>query len=294
MKTLLKHLIAAGSVALALSGPAAAAPTWPDAPYSYYAEQESLQEVLRNFASSFSLSLRMDPSVDNVVNGQFNTSNPTEFMNRLGGVYGFNWFVHAGVLFVSDSSKMATRTIDAAGNSISALRQALLQLGVLDTRFGWGELPDQGIALVTGPPEYVQLIERTVDALPMGNGGQQVVVFRLEHASVNDRRIQYRDQEVVTPGLATVLRNLISGAGGGANNEVLSAIAAPLRENPPAFSDSDGSGTQAAGSQAEGASAVVAATTGRSGLRLREPTVQADPRLNAIIVQDARPHPYLS
>src|SRR5690606_228665 len=186
--------------------------------------------------------------------------------NRLGGVYGFNWFVHAGVLFVSDSSQMATRTIDAMGNSISALRQALLQLGVLDTRFGWGELPDQGIALVTGPPRYVQLIERTVEALPMGNGGQQVAVFRLQHASVNDRSVRYRDREVITPGLATVLRNLISGTSGGANNEVLSAIAAPLRDNPPAFSGPDGSLTASAGTEG-GTSVAAAAAGGRSGLR---------------------------
>ncbi|MFP3740800.1 EscC/YscC/HrcC family type III secretion system outer membrane ring protein, partial [Burkholderia sp. SIMBA_019] len=80
---------------------------------------------------------------------------PTEFLDRLGGVYGFNWFVYAGTLFVSRTNDMKTRSVSAMGSSISALRQALQQLGVLDPRFGWGELPDQGIALVSGPPGYV-------------------------------------------------------------------------------------------------------------------------------------------
>lgn len=283
---LLSRLLLAVALLLAPAAQAQASPNWPLAPYSYYAENESLQDVLQNFAGSFSLALQLSPGVDGQVNGRFTTDSPTEFMNRLGGVYGFNWFVYAGNLFVSRSSEMSTQAINAMGNSISALREALQQLGVFDERFGWGELPDQGIALVTGPPAYVKLVEKTINALPLGAGAQEVVVFRLKHASVNDRTIRYRDQEVVTPGLATVLKNLILGSSSGVNNQVLSAIAAPLRSNPPNFSTTSGDST--------GESPAPAASDGRSpgstqratGLRLQQPTVQADPRLNAIIVQD--------
>ena len=290
----MKRIILAGALSLALMGTASAVPTWPNAPYTYYAKSESLQSVLRQFASGFSLSLQMGPEITGVVNGNFNASTPTEFMDRLGGVYGFNWFVYSGTLFVSRTNDMSTRSVSAMGNSISALRDALLQLGVLDPRFGWGELPGQGIALVSGPPAYVSLVERTVAALPLGAGGQQVAVFRLKHATVNDRTVSYRDQSVITPGMATVLRNLILGNGGGNNNETLSAIAAPLRDNPPAFPGvpaQEGAGGAIAGGPAATAAAGGGGDAARgsrrgAGLRLREPTVQADPRLNAIIVQD--------
>ena len=254
---MLKRMILATALSLGLAAGAQAAPNWPNVPYSYYARDENLQTLLREFAGGFSLSLQLGPNVSGTVNGKFNANTPTEFMDRLGGVYGFNWFVYAGTLFVSRTNDMKTRSVSAMGSSISALRQALQQLGVLDPRFGWGELPDQGIALVSGPPGYVDLVERTVAALPMGAGGQQVAVFRLKHASVNDRTISYRDQKVVTPGLSTVLRNLITGGGGGAG--------------------------AAAG---QGGGQAPAPVAGKSGLRLREPTVQADARLNAIIVQD--------
>lgn len=282
---MLKRMILATALSLGLAAGAQAAPNWPNVPYSYYARDENLQTLLREFAGGFSLSLQIGPNVTGTVNGKFNANTPTEFMDRLGGVYGFNWFVYAGTLFVSRTNDMKTRSVSAMGSSISALRQALQQLGVLDPRFGWGELPDQGIALVSGPPGYVDLVERTVAALPMGAGGQQVAVFRLKHASVNDRTISYRDQKVVTPGLSTVLRNLITGGGGGANNETLAAIAAPLRDNPPAFPQVAGDGAAAPAGQA-GNQPAAPASTGKSGLRLREPTVQADARLNAIIVQD--------
>ena len=91
---------------------------------------------------------------------------------------------------------------------------------------------------------------------------------------------------MVTPGLATVLRNLITGDGNDSGNDTLTSIAAPLRESPPLFPvGSDGTGNAATKSDAESKSDASAAQ--RSGkLRFREPTVQADPRLNAIIVQD--------
>jgi type III secretion protein C len=296
-------MILAGVLSLGLLGAAQAVPSWPDAPYSYYATNAPLRTVLQEVAGSFSLSLQVGASVSGTVNGRFNATNPTEFMNRLGGVYGFNWFVYAGTLYVSGASETATRSVSAMGGSITSMRQALEQLGVLDPRFGWGELPEQGVALVSGPPAYLDLIDRTIAAMPTGGGGQQVAVFRLKHASVNDRSIAYRNSQVVTPGLATVLRNLITGNGGN-NNETLSSIAAPLRDRPPVFTDLAGGGNAGAGgggANSVATSSPVSGAAGGSGsdaaprsnsavrgssVRLREPTIQADARLNAIIVQD--------
>lgn len=285
--SVLNRAALAGALALSMAATAYAAPSWPQAPYSYYAENDSLQTVLRDFAAGFSLSAQIGRNVAGVVNGRFNTGTPSEFLDRLGGVYGFTWFVHAGTLYVSHASEVTTASVSAQGGSISSLRQALSQLGVLDERFGWGEMPEQGVALVSGPPAYVALVRRTVAALPLGdsgggrttpdNGGQQVAVFRLRHASVNDRTISYRDTQVVTPGLASVLRDLISGSG--VNNDTLAAVAEPLRQAQPLFSEAE---------SMDGVTpnAPPASPAPARGQRTLEPTIQADTRLNAIIVQD--------
>jgi type III secretion protein C len=281
-----KQSLLASALSLSMIGAVTAAPNWPNVPYSYYAKQEELPTLLREFASGFSLALQLGPRVQGVVNGKFNSNSPTEFLNRLGGVYGLNWFVYAGTLFVSRSNDMKTRSINAMGTPISAVREALQQLGVLDSRFGWGELPDQGIALVSGPPSYVDLVERTVAALPIGSSGQEVVVFKLKHATVNDRTITYRDQSMVTPGLATVLRNLITGdVSAIAKDSSLSAMAAPLRESPPIF-PVDSKGAVADVAKASADTKPTKSNRGSLGRSLWEPTVQADTRLNAIIVQD--------
>ncbi|HEX7747920.1 MAG TPA: type III secretion system outer membrane ring subunit SctC [Bordetella sp.] len=306
----MKRIILSGALSLCLAAawPAQAAPNWPNAPYSFYAKSEDLKDVLQEFASGFSLSLQMGPGIKGTVNGRFNANTPTEFMDKLGGVYGFSWFVYGGTLFVSNASDITAKSISAMGGSITAMHDALLQMGVVDPRFGWGELPDQGIALVSGPPAYVKLVQRMVSALPLGAGGQQVQVFRLKYASVQDRVISYRGQQITMPGVTTILRSLIQGSGSGNNNQVLSAIAAPLRQHPPAFNsytannagDANAPGgvaasnvsVQVSDAAAAGAAAAGAAAAGSErlsragGLRLQEPSVQADPRQNAIIVQD--------
>ncbi|MGV3678104.1 MAG: type III secretion system outer membrane ring subunit SctC [Acidovorax sp.] len=318
-RPLLPRLASALACALALAAvPCAhAGPVpWTDAPYSYYADNAPIANVLRDFAASFSLSLELSPLVEGKVSGRFNAQTPTEFMDRMASVYGLTWFTHAGTLFVARTTEMSTRSITSGGSSIAAVRQALTSLGVLDARFGWGELPEQGVALVSGPPAYVALVERTMATLPLTAGGQQVAVFRLKHASVDDRTILYRDRQITTPGLAQVLRNLITGGGGssGVNNALISSIAAPLVEGVPSAANTAGLSFDAASSgqaaalaaspngtsSATGARTVPPATssTGARGVssgntpggvtaqRRLAPSIQADSRLNALIVQD--------
>ena len=162
------HLRAAAAAALIACAPAAFSGNtpWPDAPYSYFANGTALDAVLADFATSFSLSLSVQPDVSGVVNGRFATQSPTEFLTRLASVYGFVWYTHAGTLFVSRASDVVTKGVSAPGGNVGNMRKALADLGVLEPRFGWGELADHGIAIVSGPPSYIQLIENTIRNLP--------------------------------------------------------------------------------------------------------------------------------
>lgn len=256
----------------------ASTPPWPEAAYTQYAENQPLERVLQDFAAAFSLRLQLGAGVEGQVNGRFNTRTPTEFVDRLAGLYGFVWTVHAGTLQVTRSSALAQRVLPLPGGAPGSVKQALQEMGVLDKRFGWGELPEQGVVLVSGPPDYLDRLERTLALLPRGAaGGQQVQVFRLRHASVDDRTMMVRDREVTTPGLASVLRNLINAAPSGAS-DALSAMAAPLRPLGTA-----GAAAAAASGAGTGAPAGPAAARAVP----RAPSIQADSRLNALIVQDA-------
>lgn len=289
------------ALCLAIGPVAAAPPPWPDGPYSYFAENVPLEKVLQEFASSFSLTLVLEPGVTGMVNGRFTTREPTEFISRLGGVYGFTWYTHAGSLYVSKASDVITRSITMPGGALGNLRQALLDLGVLEPRFGWGELGDQGIVMVSGPPSYVRLLESTLKALPPGALANQVTVFRLRHASAEDRVILYRDKQVTQPGLATVLRQLLVSRGINANAASVTEAAGTPGALRPLGALGEGGGAQggaaAAGSAAgsgvvpQGGAPATATVRGSGAERTRSASgssvsIQSDPRLNALIIQD--------
>lgn len=273
---------------LALSHPRAdAGPVpWPDAAYSYYAESKPLSAVLTEFATGFSLSLSIPPGMDTPVSGRFNLRNPTAFIDRLAGVYGFTWFTHGGTLFVSSNKDVVSRSMSTAIPGMGgSLRQVLTDLKILDSRFGWGELPEQGVVVVSGPPAYVQLVESTVASLPRTPGGLQVAVFRLKHASVDDRSISYRDREITTPGVATVLRNLVSGSGANVATRLgpvanLAAALSPYSATSPTPSEAGKAATPASPTP-NGPTATVSGNSARV-----RPSIQSDPRINAIIIQD--------
>ena len=308
--SLLRALCVAFAALLVAPTSHAGPPPWPDVEFSYYAERKTLGDVLQDFAASFSLSLESTVPMNEIVNGRFNTANPTVFINRLGGTYGFTWFTHAGTLFVSSSRDLQVRSIYTPSlSSASGLRQLLTSLGVLEAKFGWGELPEQGTIVVSGPPAYVALVERTIRALPDGPSGMQVAVFRLKHASVQDRVVSYRDREISTPGVATILRNLIQGSAmaGTSQRTVpqpnLRATSETMLDGVPARGAAAAAsdplapiigaqpGAVAAGqAQAAARGAAAAGAAGAppnlAALPRIQPSIQSEPRTNSIIVQD--------
>ena len=307
-----RHTLLASCVAMCLvTSKAHAGPApWPDAAFSYYAEGQPLSKVLADFAASFNLTLQLTSPVTDKVTGRFNVKNPSEFIERLTGTYGLQWFTHAGVLHVSRSQDVLVKSIPSTSLSAGAnIRQVLSSLGVLEPRFGWGELPEQGVIVISGPPAYVRLIEATLGALPNAPGGQSVRVFRLKHASVENRVISYRDQQITTPGVATILRNLVLGGAAVSGQRTVTmpnlsvvsnamleggAMALPGGPLPQGVTPSSvgGSNTVDNASPRAGSAAPSGPGTGSAGTnvpgsgRIRA-SIQADPRINAVVVQDA-------
>jgi len=287
LRSHLRAVSAATLIACGCAAHAAGAP-WPDAPYSYFANNAKLEAVLGDFAAGFSMSLAIQPDVGGVVNGRFGTKSPTEFMSKLAGVYGFVWYTHAGTLFVSRASDVVTRGVAAPGGNVGNMRKALDDLGVLEPRFGWGELPDHGMAIISGPPSYVRLVENTISNLPAR--AQQITVIRLQHASAQDRTVAYRDQQMTVPGLASILRTMVAGGAAPGNGPPVSGggMGAPLR-GMASLGDSPASASPAGGSApaaSQQPSVPVSSGGGGGGGAGPRPSVQAEPRLNAVIIQD--------
>lgn len=190
---------------------AATPPDWNKGAYAYSAEQTPLSAILTDFANSHGVDLVLGNIADNEVTAKIRADNPTLFLDRLALEHRFQWFVYNNALYVSPQDEQASVRLEISPDAAPDIKQALSGIGLLDARFGWGELPEEGVVLVTGPQAYIDLIRNFSQQREKQDERRKVMIFPLRYASVSDRTLQYRDQKVTIPGVATILNELMDG-----------------------------------------------------------------------------------
>ncbi|MDE1198605.1 MAG: type III secretion system outer membrane ring subunit SctC [Pseudomonas sp.] len=189
---------------------AAVPEAWKHTAYAYDARQTDLATALGDFAKEFGIGLDMVP-IQGTLDGRIRAQNPQEFLDRLGQEHHFQWFVYNETLYISPTSEQTSARIEVSPEAVDDLQQALSDVGLLDKRFGWGALPDEGVVLVRGPAKYVDFVRnysKKVEA-PEKAEKQDVVVLPLKYANAADRTIRYRDQQLTVAGVASILQELL-------------------------------------------------------------------------------------
>ncbi len=245
--------------------------------YAYYAENASVTKVLSDFCANFGLRLQLAPNVNEKLNGRLTGTSASDFLNRVSSTIGLSWFYYAGTLYVAPLSDWHTRTFSVPKETMYGLKKAMVDLGVLNDQFGWAMVSEQGLVLLTGPTAYLDLVASTLQSLQSVPVGQQVAVFRLKYANVEDRTLVSRDRQTMIPGVATILRALINGhkkQGVTDNNKTKAGV-------DVSSLDVANTGVAPIGVKAvsAGSDLFTSSDSGRS-------TIESDVRLNAIIVKD--------
>lgn len=197
---------------LPLSAQGAVLPPWEDASYVYQAESTPLRTVLQDFAQTFGVILDVDGEVDGVVSGRLQGEEASDVLTRLAVQFGFQWFLYNNTLYISPSYQESTARLEVSHDAAPDLQQALRNIGLLDDRFGWGELPHEGIVLVSGPERYVELVREFSQRRITSAELREVISFPLRYAQAVDRTIDYRDTTLTIPGVATILSELLEGS----------------------------------------------------------------------------------
>lgn len=255
---------------------------WKSGAYAYSADNTPLSIILEDFASSFGVEVHLGTLGDSNVTGKLRADSPEAFLNRLALEYRFQWFVYNNTLYVSPQSAQTSQRLEISPDAAPDLKEALRGVGLLEPRFGWGELPDEGVVLVTGPPEYVRQVadfSRKSESKPEKEN-KEMMAFPLRYAAVADRTIKYRDQELLVPGVATILNELL----GQANSGSASGMSANQGESDDAMS--------AMRAQSQSLMSQMISRNSPKSERQQAPTgglagkVSADVRNNLLLVRD--------
>lgn len=263
--------------------------------YTYLANNTPVGKMLADFCANFGIRLQADAGIDTRMNGRVGGATASEFLNVVTASAGLDWFHHAGTLHISRVTERDTQAHAISRESIPGLRNALQDLKVLDERFGWASLAEQGMVVVTGPPAYLALVAQTLRTVQAAPNGQQMVVWKLKYANVEDRQVTVRDKTTIVPGIRTLLQAL-----GAARSEValrgsVARDTAARTEPPQPVLPASGAGSAtpaepAAAGPASSASASASGTERASAQRQpalggQEVRIEADVRLNAIVMR---------
>jgi type III secretion protein C len=191
---------------------AAAVPaSWKDTGFAIEPSGMTLRQVLEQFGQAYGVQVTL--SIPNVAvkKEKLRSDGGAEFLDRLAQQYRFRWFVYGDILHVVPREENTSVRLEVGEDAVPDAKGVLVGMGLFDSRFGWGELPDEGVVVISGPREYVRLAREIL--LPeqprSARKERQIMLFRLKYASATDRVISSRGKSETIPGIKTILSKLM-------------------------------------------------------------------------------------
>ncbi|HHN9316215.1 TPA: type III secretion system outer membrane ring subunit SctC, partial [Escherichia coli] len=150
------------------------------------------------------------------INGDFNFRNPEVLLDRLTSQLGLIWYSDGMTVYIYDAEEIRNSVISLHNISLSAFNAFLKEAGLYDSRYPLRGDELSGIVYISGPPVFVDIVTKAASLIDKQNndiemGRLKIGVFRLHNTFVNDRTYQLRDQNIVIPGIATVIEKLLTG-----------------------------------------------------------------------------------
>ncbi|RQO44033.1 type III secretion system outer membrane ring subunit SctC [Pseudomonas sp. KBW05] len=258
---------------------------WKNTAYAYEAQHKPLREVLEDFAQTFGTQLQIEGLLEGDVNGKIRANTPQSMLDRLAVEHRFQWYLYNNTLFISTLDQQESARLEVSSETIADLKKALTDIGLLDSRFGWGELPEDGVVLVSGPKRYIEQIKHFSSQRRSPDEKQSVLSYPLKFANAADRHVDYRGEKLSVPGVASILRGLLEPR----SSSTLTGLTqrplpppAPLTPNTPRLGNPLLGQMLGENSRVDTAPALTPRASVPAG-RIR---VEADIRNNAVLIYD--------
>lgn len=288
----------AGAALPALTARAADIP-WTGEEVDLVARNRPVADFLRDLFAAEGLSVSLASSIDGELNGEF-AGEAGEVFDQVASVYGLVPYYDGSTVRIYAGADVETRMFSLSPELTAQVRLQLDRMNLGD-RQNTARLTPDGVLRVSGVPAYVQEVEGLVTDASIkaqeAGGAMSFEVFPLRYAWAQDTSSRFGSTEVSVPGVASIVRNLVA-TGPAVPIQVRRGRAGP-RDLPDVrgdYEDYQALGALDISAQRRGpfgvrpvqddertdqAGTVEIAPTLPAGVR-----VEADPRMNAVIVRD--------
>lgn len=172
---------------------AAVAPVdWGRKSFQYVAVDQGLRDVLHELSAVAAVPIDVSDAVRGQVRGRWPEMPAREFLDQLARTYALEWYFDGSLLSVSASSEDATRLLPLHGVELERLRSGVETAGLMDQRFGLRAGPVAEVAVVSGPPHFIAMVQQSLDAISASDGARPRQKLTPEAASAEQRLVVFR------------------------------------------------------------------------------------------------------
>jgi type III secretion protein C len=309
-------LLAAGLLVAGAFGDAQAAPLpQGDRQVSLVAREQPVGAFLQDLFAQIDVPASLSPNLAGAVNGSFRSS-ASKVLRDIGRIYNLVTYFDGSVMHVVPANEVVTRTYGVTQAMSERMIRAASELNLMDSRNTLRASGD-GNVVATGTRRFVEQIDELVragkaqqqavaqpipaaQAQPVITGGADFRVFYLRYAWAQDVTVAFGGRQVTLPGVVSILRSLVEpGAasatvleqqirptlpglrGQGLISQGVSPKAVRGARGTAPLVDALASNAQPAAEEGPAYAAPVGALVSHGTVR-----IEADPRLNAVIVRD--------
>lgn len=216
-----KHATAALAVITATftsySTPASATPTWQGPAFFFHSSGTPLAEVLRDFGSHYGVPTMVSAQVSDTFVGTLRDLPPQRLLEQLTERYRLTWYHDGQILHFYKATETTRRLLTLRYVKLDVVANHLRTAGVLHPKQCLArEIVAANAVEVAGVPACLEAVAALAkhledNARQMQESEETIEMFPLRYASADDTQYQYRNQQVVVPGVASVMRELVSG-----------------------------------------------------------------------------------
>lgn len=264
------------------------------------AREQPLAPFLEDLFGQVDVPVAVSDKLRGAVNGNFE-GRAEAIWNKLARSFNLVAYYDGAVLHVYAPAELGTRTLPMTPQLAAQLRRSAIELRMLDARHTLRSTAE-GTLVAAGTPRFLAQVEELAQgqrAQAAAAAPQGFEVHFLRYAWAHDVAISFGGRDVVVPGVASIVRALMTG-----NARSRIEVSSNERAAPSTVPKLRGQGlaAQAAGTAPAGSSAAallaaygggapLPAAAAAEGATLRlvdvsQARVEADTRLNAVIVRD--------
>lgn len=181
--------------------------------YYHFAKDQKLADLIRDFCSMQGISVVVSQNVNETVNGKFSKMAPSDFWNYISRAYGLSWFYDGKILYVYAGNEIQTKIFRMNSEESATLSNIIATLGFVSSDFSFRSVGDANILLVTAPPRFIEVVDDLSSKFAVSRLSDSTIVktFQLKYAWAYDMTFNYRGGTLVVPGVATLMRNILTG-----------------------------------------------------------------------------------